>query len=110
MLATPALAGLSAHFVAPWVGGLGLFLLLIPLFWIAIIAIIVIVALRRRAAWFARGGYGQPGFRGGYWSAPSRAAESTLAERFAQGHVDGEDYRARLQVLRENAGPKPPVA
>ncbi len=109
MLATPALAGLSPHFVVPWVGGLGLFLLLVPLFWIALIAVIVIVARRRRAAWFARGGYGHPGFDGGLWGGPSRSAESILAERFAQGDIDEEDYRARLEVLRENAWPKPPV-
>ncbi|MHC5796017.1 SHOCT domain-containing protein [Lacisediminihabitans sp. FW035] len=105
----PALAGPAAHFVGPWVGGFGFLFLLIPLFWIALIAIIFSVARRRRAAWFAQGGgYGHPGF-GGHWGSASRSAESTLAERFAQGDIDEKDYRARLEVLRANAWPQPPV-
>jgi len=106
----PAFAGPAAHFVGPWVGGFGFFFLLIPLFWIALIAIIFAVARRRRAAWFAQGGgWGHPGFGGGRWGSPSRSAESTLAERFAQGDIDEKDYRARLEVLRANAWPQPPV-
>ena len=48
------------------------------------------------------GSYG-PGF-GPRWAAPGRAAESTLAERFAQGDIDEKEYRARLEVLRANNG------
>lgn len=110
MLATLALAGPAAHFVGPWVGGFGFFFLLIPLFWIALFVVIFSIARRRRAAWFAQGGgYGHPGFGGGHWGGPSRSAESTLAERFAQGDIDEKDYRARLEVLRANAWPQPPV-
>ena len=39
----------------------------------------------------------------------ARNAESTLAERFAQGDIDEKEYRARLEVLRANV-PQPPVA
>ena len=45
----------------------------------------------------------------GYWGAAqaSRQAESTLAERFAQGDIDEKEYRARLEVLRANAPQAP---
>jgi putative membrane protein len=33
-------------------------------------------------------------------SAPHRRAEAILAERFAQGQIDEEEYRKRLNVLR----------
>ncbi|QNE47014.1 hypothetical protein F1C58_08950 [Glaciihabitans sp. INWT7] len=113
MLATLALAAPAAHFVGPWVGGFGFFFLLIPLFWIALFAVVFSIARRRRRAWFAQGGgYGHPGFGGGqwgHWGSPSRSAESTLAERFAQGDIDEKDYRARLEVLRANSWPQPPA-
>ena len=118
MLATLALAGPAAHFVGPWVGGFGFLFLLIPLLWIALFAVIFSIARRRRAAWFAQGGgYGYPGFGGGHWGGghwgggggASRSAESTLAERFAQGDIDEKDYRARLEVHRAKAWPQPPV-
>lgn len=61
------------------------------------------------------GGYGPSGRMGygmghGYWAGAqaSRAAETTLAERFAQGDIDEKEYRARLEVLRANA-PQPPM-
>ncbi len=114
MLATLALHGPAAHLVGLWVGGVGFFFLLIPLFWIALFAIVISVARRRRSSWFAQnGGYFHPGFVGGVgggnWGGPSRAAESTLAERFARGDIDEKDYRARLEVLQANARPQPPV-
>jgi putative membrane protein len=58
----------------------------------------------RRKAWHH--GHGP-----GYWMQPSRSAEATLAERFANGDVDEKEYRARLEVLRANAyPPNPPKA
>ena len=33
---------------------------------------------------------------------PRISAETTLAERFAQGDIDEKEYRARLEVLRAN--------
>lgn len=107
----------------PVAHGLGFFLFLIPLFWIlVVIAIVGLVGLagrRWRHSAFA-GGYGPwgqghghgHGFGPGaaYWQGQqvSRAAEVTLAERFAQGDIDEKEYRARLEVLRANA-PQPPM-
>ena len=114
VLATLALQGPATHFVGPWVGGVGLFFLLIPLFWVTLFAIVISVARRRRSLWFAQyGGYFHPGFVGGVGGGngggPSHAAESTLAERFARGDIDEKDYRARLEVLRVNAWPQAPI-
>ncbi len=36
---------------------------------------------------------------------PDRSAEQVLAERFARGEIDDEEYRRRLAVLR--GGPQP---
>ena len=82
--------------------GIGLAFVLVPLFWFALIALFFAIFGRRfrRAAW-ARGGYG-------HFNSASRSAESTLAERFAQGDIDEKEYRARLEVLRANAYPQPP--
>ncbi|GAA1444078.1 SHOCT domain-containing protein [Leifsonia poae] len=108
MLSTLAAANVAAHWGGPWVGpwgaGFGWLFLLIPLFWIAVFVLIFTFAGRRwRRAAAARGGYGPYG--GGYGpGAASRSAESTLAERFAQGDIDEVEYRARLEVLRANRG------
>ena len=86
----------------PFVGGLGVFFLLIPLFWIGVIVLIATLGRRRwRRTWSEQGGH--PAFGG--WAA-GRGAESTLAERFAQGDIDEVEYRARLEVLRANAYPQ----
>ena len=105
MFSTTAPLSLGASSIAahagPWGGGpgFGWFFLLIPLFWIAFFALVFALVRRsRRGAW--GGSYG-PGF-GPRWAAPGRAAESTLAERFAQGDIDEKEYRARLEVLRAN--------
>jgi putative membrane protein len=87
------------HFGGP-VGfpGFGFLFFLIPLFWIAVIALIAGLGRRRwRRTWAMNGGH--PGFGG--WGA-ARGAESTLAERFANGDIDEKEYRARLEVLRAN--------
>jgi putative membrane protein len=90
-----ATAGIATHAGAPWGAGFGWFFLLVPLFWIALFAVLFAVA--RRARW---AGGGHPG-----WAQPARSAESSLAERFAQGDIDEQEYRARLEVLRANAYP-----
>jgi len=71
-----------------WGGG---WFLLIPLFWIIVLGLVFAFAGRRwrRAAWAER-------------TQGARSAESTLAERFAQGDIDETEYRARLEVLRAN--------
>ena len=115
VLSTIAATSIAAHAGGPWAHGFGWFFLLIPVFWIAFFALIFAVVRRsRRAAW--GNGY-EPGFGPGYghgygprWAQPGRAAEATLAERFAQGDIDEKEYRARLEVLRANNGYTDPAA
>jgi putative membrane protein len=88
-------------------------LVLIPLFWIGVIVLIVALSRRR---WRRMGAAGWGGPWGGPWAGhggwasqqAARSAESTLAERFAQGDIDEVEYRARLEVLRANAAPPVP--
>ena len=89
----------AASDTARWYGpgpGFGWWLL-IPLFWILFFVALFAFFGRR----WRRGGppwaYGDPRVGGG-----SRGAESTLAERFANGDIDEVEYRARLEVLRAN--------
>ena len=101
MFTTLATLGIAAHLGGPFGGFHWAFLLLIPLFWILVIALVVGVFGRRwrRHAW--QNGYGHHG----HWGQAARSAESTLAERFAQGDLDEKEYRARLEGLRANAYP-----
>ena len=76
-------------------GGFPWFFVFVPLFWIALFALLFAFAGRRwRRARFAE--------RDWHSAAGSRDAEKTLAERFAQGDIDETEYRARLEVLRAN--------
>ncbi len=115
MLSSLALAGMF-HPVAH---GFGFLFFLIPLFWIVVVILIVSLVGRRWRRRAMAGGYGPWGHghgfghgfgAAGYWQGQqaSRAAEVTLAERFAQGDIDEKEYRARLEVLRANA-PQPPM-
>lgn len=108
MLSSVALAGVAAH-VGPYGAGFGWLFFLIPLFWIALFVVIFGVFGRRWRRRALENGFG-PGFRGGYgpWAHAGRGAESTLAERFANGDIDEIEYRARLEVLRSNNYPTPP--
>ena len=91
---------LAAHIGGHGFGFGWIFFFLIPLFWIGVVVLIVGLARRRGM----RGGWG-PRFAGHPgWANPARAAETTLAERFAQGDIDEKEYRARLEVLRANNG------
>ncbi len=103
MITSLALAAAVAH-VGPGFGFGWIFFFLIPLFWIALFVLLFSIGRRR----WARNGWG-PGMHHGHpgWAA-SRSAESTLAERFAQGDIDEKEYRARLEVLRANI-PTPPA-
>lgn len=107
MLATLSAAAAPLHWVGPWAGGFGwIFIILIPLFWIAVFALIFGFAGRRwrRAASGGAGGYGPGGYGPGGWAHGARSAEQVLAERFAQGDIDEQEYRARLEVLRASRG------
>lgn len=109
----------SLAFAGPFAGpgfGFGWLFFLIPLFWIVVIALVFGIAGRkwRRAGWagqghggWAHGGWSNGGWSNGGWGA-SRGAESTLAERFAQGDIEEKEYRARLEVLRANRFPAQP--
>ncbi len=99
----------AAHLGGPGFGFGWIFFILIPLFWIAVFVLLGSLARRR----WSRGGWG-PGHMGhmghyGPWGAAARGAESTLAERFAQGDIDEKEYRARLEVLRANNTFTPPT-
>ena len=79
------------------------FFIIGPIFWFIVVILIITFAVggrrRRMARW---GAWGHGGF--GPWANAARGAESTLAERFAQGDIDEKEYRARLEVLRANSG------
>lgn len=95
MITTLALASGAGQ--GPFFGGFAALFLLVPLFWIGLFVLIAALVGRRwrRAGWDPGGHYGQ----GAPWAA-ARSAESSLAERFAQGDIDEKEYRARLEVLR----------
>jgi putative membrane protein len=102
-LSSVALAGVAAH-VGPYGAGFGWLFFLIPLFWIALFVVLFGVFGRRwRRRAFSAGYAGH-----GPWAHAGRGAESTLAERFANGDIDEIEYRARLEVLRANNYPTPP--
>ena len=78
-----------------WAGGPGWGFLFFPflwLFWIALFWFIVVGVLRRRGAGPWR-----------YGAGPS--AEAVLAERYARGDIDAEEYQSRLEVLRQRRRP-----
>ena len=59
-----------------------------PIFWlVAFIAVILFIGTMRRRRWHDHG--------------PS-TGRSRLAERFASGEIDEDEYRSRLAVLDEN--------
>lgn len=99
-LASTAAPAVLAHPFGWGGGGFGVVFLLIPLFWIAVVAVLFATVGRRwrRAAW---------AHRAGEFASGGRRAEATLAERFAQGDIDEVEYRARLEVIRTN-NPTPP--
>ncbi len=106
MIASQTLIGAANQWGPPWGPGWGpgpgFLFILIPLFWIAVVVLIVSLAGRRwRRAAAYRGYGGHPGAFG-YGYGDQHGAEQTLAERFAQGDIDEVEYRARLEVLRAN--------
>ncbi len=85
--------------------GPGLWLILIPLFWILVIVALFAIFGRRMRRHGGPYGYGPHA-----WHAAQAAgsAESVLAQRYANGDIDEKEYRARLEVLR-SSGPVPPT-
>ena len=92
-----------AAFAPAFHGGFAFFPFFIigPIFWLVIILLFIGLAVGgRRRRWAHWNAMGHGGF--GPWGSAARSAESTLAERFAQGDIDEKEYRARLEVLRAN--------
>ena len=81
----------------PWAAGFGWVFFVVPLVFVALIvfAIVFSAVRRRRYGWYGPGPLGRPPY-----GSPAGSAERTLAERFARGDIDEQEYRARLEVLR----------
>jgi putative membrane protein len=71
---------------------------LIPLFWFA--AFIVFFFIAARIGWWGRrrGCFGDRYYRDG-----SHTGKTRLADRFAAGEIDEQEYRSRLAVLEESS-------
>jgi putative membrane protein len=79
-------------YYGPGMGAWGYLLMTlnVVLSWALVIAgIVVLVRYLGRSGWAGSGSVDSPG-----------RAEATLAERFAQGEIDEEEYRRRLSVPR----------
>lgn len=96
-------------------GGWGYGLLAVVLLVALVVLVLAAVALVRHLSRTSRsarpvppGAWG-PGVGAGSAGPPRRAvsptAEHLLAERFARGEIDAEEYRRRLDVLRGADGP-----
>lgn len=70
-------------------GGHHLWWPVVPLFWLLLLAGLIFFCVRSRR--HRRASY------------PRRSGESVLAERFARGEIDEQEYRDRLDVLRRIA-------
>ncbi|RXS86171.1 hypothetical protein EST92_06050 [Streptomyces sp. TM32] len=82
-----------------WGGGWFMMALLMVVFWGLVIAAVITVVHYVRGA--PRGGRpGPSGQRGWGWG--QERAEDLLAERFARGEIDEDEYKRRLTLLREN--------
>ncbi len=77
--------GLGGWGPGPWIFPVA-WLVFLLLFWGAVVTLAVVWARRRPNRPYAAG-----------------SAKAVLAERFARGEIDAEEYRARLAVLRERA-------
>ncbi|MFI9157389.1 SHOCT domain-containing protein [Kitasatospora aureofaciens] len=84
--------------LADWHGP-GDWILLVPLFWIAVV--VLVITLLRRSVWRR---YGARGFGAGFGAGAPGVAEHPLAvlgRRFAEGDIEAEEYRAKRAVLTE---------
>jgi putative membrane protein len=76
---------IATHGGDGWGDGPGPWFLVFPLFWLTVLVL--------AAVWFRR--------RGQFWRQPS-AGRSVLDERYARGEISAEEYRERLEVLKED--------
>ncbi|ARF80561.1 SHOCT domain-containing protein [Kitasatospora aureofaciens] len=84
--------------LADWHGP-GAWILLVPLFWIAVV--VLVITMLRRSVWRR---YGACGFGTGFGAGAPGVVEHPLAvlgRRFAEGDIDAEEYRAKRAVLTE---------
>ena len=65
----------------------------------AVVLVLIFAALIAAVVFAVRYLSGHRGLGG---SQPARGAEDVLAERFARGEIDEDDYRARVTALRED--------
>ncbi|ACQ78366.1 hypothetical protein Bcav_0101 [Beutenbergia cavernae DSM 12333] len=99
--ALPALADGATHWGGPFP-----FFWIFPLFWLVVIGLLIWAFARRRS----RGHWGPPWA----WGPPAAgsaapSAEQVLADRFARGDINEQEYRARLGVLRSTGSTPPGV-
>ncbi len=77
-----------------WDGGWLLARLAFTILWIVVVFTIVrFVIFGRFGRWGGRG-------RGGWGPSPMERAQGVLAERYAWGEIDAEEYRARSKTLK----------
>ncbi|WP_432003881.1 SHOCT domain-containing protein [Streptomyces sioyaensis] len=82
-----------------WGGGWFMMALLMVVFWgLVIVAVITVVHYVRAAP---RDGRPAPSGQRA-WDQGQGHAEDLLAERFARGEIDEDEYKRRLTLLREN--------
>ena len=68
-------------------GGPGSWWPIFPIFWLLLWGVVIFALFRFRGGW-------------GRWQ-HSRSGEGVLAERYARGEINEDEYRERLSVLNE---------
>lgn len=86
ILSAITLAGGRGDWGPGWAGGAGPWWFLFPLLWVVLIGTVIWMLVRDRRRRAAR---------------PIQRATEILATRYAQGEIDGEEYRRRLDEIRE---------
>ncbi|MEU9318141.1 hypothetical protein [Streptomyces sp. NPDC048295] len=81
-------------------GGWLIMTAIMVLFWGLVIA--GLIALLHYLATTRRSHQAGPPPPSAEWGRPSRRAEDLLAERFARGEIDEDEYKRRLALLREH--------
>ncbi|MGW2250771.1 SHOCT domain-containing protein [Kitasatospora sp. NPDC001660] len=95
-------------YVHQGLSGWGIALMVLVMLLVLVLLVLAAVALSRYVSRSHR-----PLPRGAAAAGPSRSAvagltpEQLLAERFARGEIDAEEYRLRLDTLRSAYGPEP---
>ncbi|MGW1159640.1 SHOCT domain-containing protein [Streptomyces sp. NPDC002513] len=88
-----------------WYGGWGGWLVMVVImvsFWALLIAGLLALVLHSHRTHPGQRPDAVPSASGGSGWGGSRQAEDLLAERFARGEIDEDEYRRRLTVLREH--------